>query len=122
MATEDNNSLRARIDAVGMMTGNQVLDATTKAPVTASRQNWIDSDSRFASGTQQPFALGASQSTVTSPLFTLSGKSAGGILTQTLVAGSDVTTATKAHFIRIDLTDDNGVATGSFYLEAFTIT
>lgn len=122
MGTESNDSLRARIDAVGMMVGNQVLDSSTKAAVSPSIQTWVDSDSRMAGGTKQPFALGAQQSTVTSPLFTLSGKSSPGILTQTLVDGAAVTTATKAHFVRVDVTDDNGVVTGSFYLELFTIT
>lgn len=120
--TEDNNSLKARIEALGLVIGNQILGADKNAS-TPSRQTWIDSDSRLAAGIQQPFALGAAQSTITSAILTLSGKASSGILTNTLVLGSDVTTATKAGFLRVDLTDDNSVVTaGSYYLELFTIT
>lgn len=121
MSTQDNNSLEAKINALGMIVSNQVL-ASTGSPTTASRQMWVDSDSRLASGTKQPFALGASQSTVTSPMFTISGISTGGLLTTTLVTGADVTTATKHSFVRVDVTDDNGVVSGSAYLELFTLT
>lgn len=122
MSTQDNNSLEAKINALGLIIGNQVL-ASTGLPTTPSRQNWIDSDSRFAAGTQQPFALGAAQSTVTSPLFTLSGKAVTDILVNSLVTGASVTTATKAGFVRVDITsDDNTFVAGSYYLELFTIT
>lgn len=119
--TESNDSLRARIDAIGMIVGNQVL-ASTGLPTTASRQLWVDSESRLASGLQQPFALGAAQSTITSPLFTISGKAQADVLTNTLVAGASVTTATKGAFVRVDVTDDNSIVVGSYYLELFTIT
>lgn len=119
--TEGNESLKARIEALGMIIGNQVL-GSDKLASTASRQMWVDSDSRMATGIQQPFALGAAQSTVTSALFNLSGKSQSGVLVNTLVAGADVTTATKGAFVRVDVTDDNSVVVGSYYIELFTIT
>ncbi len=122
MPTEDGNSLAAKIRAVGMYIGNQVLDAVG-LPVTASKQLWVDFESRLQSGAQQPFAVGAAQSTITSPLFNLSGKATPGILTSTIVQGSDVTTATKANFVRVDLSEDSGlVPAGSYYIELFTIT
>ena len=120
--TQDNNSLEAKINALGMIVGNQIPGSDLNA-VTSSRQLWVDSDSRLASGIKQPFALGASQSTVTSPLFTISGKAEADVLTNTLVAGASVTTATKAHFVRVSVTDDNSVVTaGDYYIELFTIT
>ncbi len=119
--TEDGNSLKARIEAIGLKIGNEVLESSTDLTTTPSRQSWIDSAGRLAAGIQQPFALGATQSTITSPLFKLAGISQGGILTQTLVNGADVTTVTKAHFARVDVTDDNSVVVGSFYIELFTI-
>ena len=112
-----------KIKALGMLLGNQIPDPSTKLPATASRQLWVDSDSRLASGLSQPFALGAGQSTITSSLFTLAGKGTSGILTNTLVTGADVTTATKAGFVRVTVSDDNSVLTaGDYYLELFTIT
>ena len=122
MATESNDSLNAKINALGIKVGNQVLEADGLA-TTASRQLWVDSESRFKAGLKQPFALGATQSTGTSPLFTLSGKAVADVLTNTLVAGASVTTATKAGFVRVDVTSDDDTLTGgSYYLELFTIT
>lgn len=64
-----------------------------------------------------------SQSTVTAPVLKLSGSALAGILTQTLVAGASVTTATKALFARVRVEDANEVVTaGDYYIELFTIT
>lgn len=123
MSTQSNDSLEAKIDSSGARIGSQVIVASTKLPTTASQQLWIDLDSRKAAGTQQPFALGAGQSTITSSLLTLSGKGTSGVLTTTLVTGADVTTATKAGFVRVTISDDNSVLTaGDYYLQLFTIT
>lgn len=124
MSTQDNNSLEAKINALGLIVGNQILGAPSNpVPTTASRQLWVDSDSRLGAGLQQPFALGATQSTSTSPLFTLSGKAVADVLTNTLVTGASVTTATKAGFVRVNVTSDDDTLTGgSYYLEIFTIT
>lgn len=120
--TQDGNSLQARIEAIGLKIGNEVLESSTNLTTTPSRQNWIDSSGRLAAGIQQPFALGSAQSTITSAQFILSGKATSAILTNTLVLGSDVTTATKAAFVRVDVTDDNSVVTaGSYYIQLFTI-
>lgn len=120
--TEDNNSLKDRIEALGLVLSNQVLGSDKNA-TTPSRQLWVDSDSRLASGIKQPFALGATQSTITDALFTISGKASTDVLTQTLVGGASVTTATKALFVRVSVTDDNSVVTaGDYYLQLFTIT
>lgn len=123
MSTQGNDSLEAMIRALGLIVGNQVSAQTTRLPVTASQQMWVDSNSNLAVGTQQPFAMGAAQSTITSDLMLLSGKATTGILTNTLVAGADVTTATKALFVRVNVTDDNSVVTaGDYYIQLFTIT
>lgn len=122
MGTEDNNSLKARIEALGLKIGNEVLESSTGLTTTPSRQNWIDENGRLGAGLQQPFALGARQSTVGSALFSLSGKSVSDILTGTIVSGASVTTATKGAFVRVDVTTDDGTVAGSYYLELFTIT
>ena len=125
MATQDNNSLEAKINAIGLRINSDVLASLdpTAAVTTASRQLWVDSNSRLASGIKQPFALGATQSTITDALFTISGKASTDVLTQTLVGGASVTTATKALFVRVSVTDDNSVVTaGDYYLQLFTIT
>lgn len=120
--TEGNEGLKARIEAVGLKIGNEVLESSTGITTTPSRQNWIDSSGRFAAGAQQPFALGATQSTVGGALLTLSGKSVTDVLTSTIVSGASVTTATKGAFLRVDVTTDDGTVAGSYYLELFTIT
>lgn len=122
MGTQSNDSLEAKINALGLVIGNQVLATGTLLPSTASRQVWVDSDSRLAAGTQQPFAMGATQSTVGGALFTLNGKSVSDILTSTIVTGASVTTATKGAFVRVDVGTDDGTVVGSYYLELFTIT
>lgn len=122
MPTQDGNSLEAKINGLGMMEGNQILSASTFLPVTASKQNWVDSESRLATGAQQPFALGARQSTVGSALFTLSGKAVADVLTGTIVAGATVTTATKGAFVRVDVTTDDGTVAGAYYVQLFVIT
>lgn len=123
MSEQGLAGLEARINALGLITGNQILDnSNAKNPVSANLQLWAGTNGGLTAGIQQPFALGAAQSTITAALFSLSGRSQGGVLTQTIVNGADVTTATKAHFVRVDVTDDNSVVVGSFYLELFTIT
>ena len=121
MSTQDNNSLEARINAVGMFVGNQVL-ASTGSPTTASRQLWVDSESRLSSGLSQPFALGANQSTITSELITLAGKATTDVMTTTVVAGASFTTLTKGGAIRVYVSDDNSVLTaGYYYIPLYTL-
>lgn len=121
MGTESAESLNAKILALGMIVGNQVLGSDKNA-TTPSQQMYVDSDSRLQTGSQQPFALGARQSTVGAALFTLSGKAVTDVLTGTIVAGASVTTATKGAFVRVDVTTDDGTVAGSYYVELFTIT
>lgn len=120
--TEGNESLKARIEAIGLKIGNEVLESSNGIITTSSRQAWIDENSRLAAGIQQPFALGARQSTVGGALFTLSGKAVADVLTGTVVAGASVTTVTKGAFARVDVTTDDGTVAGSYYIELFTIT
>lgn len=122
MGTEDNNSLKARIEALGLKIGNEVLESDTGLATTASRQLWVDDSKKLAAGLKQPFALGARQSTVGNALFSLAGKSVTDILTGTIVSGASVTTATKGAFVRVDVTTDDGTVAGSYYIELFSIT
>ena len=62
------------------------------------------------------------QAAATLPALKVTGKSTADVLTQTLVAGASVTTATKAAFVRVAVVDSNGVLTdGNYYIELFTI-
>ena len=122
MSTQDNNSLLALLQLKSLKIGNEVLD-TTDLPTTASTQLWVDSDKKLASGTKQPFALGASQSTITSELITVAGKATADVMTTTVVAGASFTTLTKAGAIRVYVSDDNSVLTaGYYYIPFYTIT
>lgn len=117
MSTESNDSLKAEIDLGVMKVGNQVRTATG-FPVAASTTLTTDSNSLL----QALAALPIVQPTATAELLTVNAKSTAGVLTTTLVNGSDVTTATKGAFLRVNLTDANGnVTAGGYYLELFTI-
>lgn len=63
------------------------------------------------------------QSTSTGPLLKLSGTAVADVLTQSLVTGASVTTATKALFARVSVTDSNeAVTAGDYYIQLYTIT
>lgn len=117
MSTESNDSLKARIEALGIKVGNEVL-GTDNLVSTPSANLITDSAGKLALQT----ASSARQSTLTGPMFTLAGKAVADVLVNTIVAGASVTTATKGAFVRVDLTTDDGTVTGSYYLELFTIT
>jgi len=52
----------------------------------------------------------------------VTGQAGAGVLTQTLVAGADVTTATKAAFIRVNIQDEgNQITDGNYYVQVYTI-
>lgn len=62
------------------------------------------------------------QDDVSEEMFRFTGQAAADVLTQTLVAGASVTTATKAGFIRVNVQDEGDVMTdGNYYLQVFTI-
>lgn len=118
MSTQDNNSLEARINAIGLKVGNEVL-GTDSLVSTPSANLITDSSGKLSLIT----TLASRQSTVTLPAFSISGKAVADILTNTLVTGASVTTATKAGFVRVAVTsDDDTLSGGSYYIELFTIT
>lgn len=115
--TQDNNSLEALINAKGLKVGNEVL-GTDSLVTTPSANLTTDSSGKLAVVT----TVSARQSTATSALFSISGKAVADVLTNTLVTGASVSTATKAGFVRVDVTsDDNTLTGGSYYLELFTL-
>lgn len=120
MATPSNDELQAQVSAHELKIGN-VVRASTGSGLTVGSNLVLTTDS---SGNLTALApLTAVQPTVASEVATLTGKSTAGILTTTLVAGGDVTTATKAAFLRVALTDSNGnITNGNYYLELFTLT
>ena len=112
------------------------LDANKKLEQANSDLFYDQTNGRLGVGTASPtdkghFAntLGTtvaghfSQSTVAAAVLKFSGSALAGTLTQSLVTGASVTTATKALFVRVDVTDSNeAVTAGSYYLQLFTIT
>ena len=118
MSTQDNNSLEAVINAGKMKAGNPVLNSSGAVAATQVSQLTTDSSGNLQVTTHLPIV----GETTTSKLFEFTGTATADVLTQTLVAGATVTTATKAGFIRVGITDAGGVMTnGSYYLEVFTI-
>ena len=114
-----NEAIQAQITARGLKVGNPVHIQTAQTPVTANTVLTTDASSNLQATSNLPVV----QPTITSEIFTLTGKSTSGVLTTTLVAGADVTTATKAGFLRVNVTDSNGnITNGNYYLELFTIT
>lgn len=62
------------------------------------------------------------QDDVSEEMFRFTGQAAADVLTQTLVAGATVTTATKAAFVRVNVQDEGDQITdGNYYLQLFTI-
>lgn len=63
------------------------------------------------------------QDDVSEEIMRFTGSATTGVLTQTLVAGASVTTATKAGFIRVNVQDEGNVMTdGNYYIQVYTIT
>lgn len=136
MATEPIDSLRDLINKKGLNAGNKVLNAS--GVVTgANYQLASDSNGELAianatTGTlihaQQSSTTGAvsplrvEQADVSEEMIKFTGSATADVLTQTLVAGASVSTATKAGFIRVHITDTGDVMTdGYYYLEVFTL-
>lgn len=116
--TQDNNSLEAKINTIGLKVGNEVL-GTDSLVTTPSANLTTDTNGKLAVIT----TLASRQSTVTLPAFSIAGKAVTDVLTNTLVTGASVTTATKAGFVRVNVTSDDDTLTGgSYYIELFTIT
>lgn len=111
------------------------LDSNRKLAQDNANLHWDAVNGRFGIGTSAPtdrahfanqtgsiVAGHFSQSTVTAPVLKLSGTAVADVLTQSLVTGASVTTATKALFVRVSVTDSNeAVAAGNYYLQLFTI-
>lgn len=113
------------------------LDSNRKLAQDNSNLFWDDTNDRLGIGITSPTGkLHVNQSSTTGAIPTLhleqddvseeairfTGSSTADVLTQTLVAGAAVTTATKAAFIRVNIQDEGNVITdGNYYLEVFTL-
>src|SRR6185312_15485179 len=100
MSTPTPDSLRQEIATNAMREGNPVNNSDG-TPNTSQQNMSTDANGNMQITPDVPVV----QPTITSQVFTITGKSAPGILVNTLVNGSDVTTATKAGFLRVNLTD-----------------
>lgn len=121
-------------------TTGSVLFYSGEANATQDNSNlfWDDTNNRLGVGTASPTGkahvnqnsttaaiptLHLEQDDVSEELLRFTGTASSGIISgQTLVAGADVTTATKACFIRVNVQDEGNVQTdGYYYLQAFTL-
>lgn len=118
MGTPSNDSLEAKINALGLIIGNQVL-AAAKTPATASQVMYIDSDSRLAQGAI-PFAVPITPSAATIKFLSLTGAATSDVMTTNVVVdgAGGATTFTKKGYIKLTVTDSNSVLTsGDYYLQ-----
>lgn len=119
MSEMSNEAIQAQISARGLKVGNAVHIRTAQTPVAANTMLTTDANSFLQATPDCPVV----QPTITGQLFTLTGGSTSGVLTTTLVAGSDVTTVTKGAFLRVNLTDSNGnITNGNYYIQLSTLT
>lgn len=120
MATPPIDSLQDLINRKGLNTGNDVL-TSTGAPATASVPLYVDANKKLQAQAI-PFALPLTAASTTAALLDFTGTATADVLTQTIVAGATVTTATEACFVRVNLTDLGDVQTdGAYYIQLFTI-
>lgn len=126
--TQDNNSLEAKINALGgIRIGNpvRVADVGLDTLATASQPIYVDSSSKVAVG-DLPFtlALAAGSTNTGYSLMSFKGSATGSadeLMHLTLVKGSNAT-ATIAGYARVTVTDAAGVITnGDYYAPFYTL-
>ena len=131
MSTQGNDSLEAKINAVGRILGNQVVTPSSLVVGTASTPLYVDSNSQVAQG-NIPFATTMAGVVVSGIVSTaLSALNITGaseldnvdrLMIGQLVAGAQVTTFTKTGFIRVNIVDSSGLVTdGEHYIQIGTL-
>lgn len=124
MSTQDNNSLEAKINAIGLKVGNDVL-ASTGLPTTASQLLFVNANKQLAQG-DLPFTvpLAAGVTDTSFAAMSVKGQATGtanDLMHLTLVAGANAT-ATIAGYYRLTVTDSAGViVTGDYYAPFYTL-
>jgi hypothetical protein len=123
MSTPSGDSLRQEIVENALVVGNPVKDASKIALINANSV-YVDANGVMAAVPPMPITVTSAQATTTA-LMNLSGAStlsATGPLTNTLVVGSAVTTATIAGYARVTITDSAGnVTTSQYYVPFYTL-
>jgi len=125
MSSITPDAVRAEIVENALVAGNPVK-TSAKIKAVASMPMYVDSSSNFASGAL-PFSMPINVTSVstTATFLTLTGNSSlsgSADMTLTLVAGSAVTTVTKAAFIRVTLSDSAGnITAGDYYIQLNTL-
>lgn len=108
---EQIDNLATHVENSNLKVGNRVRSATGLPAVSAVTQLLIDANSNLATSA----AVTTSQPTVTGEVINMTGTGAAGILTQTFVKGSDVTTFTTTGYVRVLLTDAGGQITNGYH-------
>lgn len=142
MATPGGDSLQALIREATLRdsgTAGSVLflDGNLKLAQDNSNLFWDDSNNRLGVGTSAPTgkvhanqnsatgaipALHLEQDDVSEEFVRFTGQAAADVLTQTIVAGASVTTATSQGFLRVNVQDEGNVLTdGNYYIQLVTL-
>lgn len=108
----------ALINATDVQIGSLVKNTAGTQGVAASAL-YADTNGNLASGGVVPFISGITNTAAA--FFSVEGSStntANDLMHQSLVAGANVTTATKQAFLRVTLTDDAGnITNGDYYIQ-----
>ena len=119
MSSPSPDAVKAEIDQGRMKAGNQILDSNGVPAASNVSQLTADASSKLQVTAHLPVV----QPTSTGKIFDLNGTSATGILTNTLVGGASVTTATIGGYMRVDITAaGSGFTSGSYYIPVYVIT
>jgi hypothetical protein len=129
MATQDNNSLEAKINnsTGGIRVGSNALvaDVGLNSLVSASNPIYVDSSSKVAVGDLPfPLVLAAGSTNTGFAVASIKGSATGSaneLMHLTLVAGANAT-AVIAGYYRVTVTDAAGVITsGDYYAPFYTL-
>lgn len=116
---EQLDNLLALINQVGLKVGNRILAATGLVNNTSITQLYSDANSNLTADNR----IIAEQPTKTLEFLRLSATPGKDVLTNTIVQGADVTTATIAGYARMALVSgvDGVVSTSAYYVPFYTI-
>ena len=119
MSSQSPDSVKTEVDQGRMRVGNQVQLANGLPAASAVSQMTTDASGNLQVTSHLPVVAATSAAKI----FDLSGTAATGVLTNTLVGGASVTTATIGGYIRVDVTAaGTGFTSGSYYLPVYVIT
>lgn len=124
MGTPGIDALDAKINALGLITGNIVYSSDLATKATASKPIYVDSASKLAAAAL-PFSVPITPATSTTTFLTATGTATADVMTTNVVkdGSSGATTFTKAGYLKVTITDTGSVLTnGDYYIQVGTLT